>query len=67
MLEGKITKQLITKILNKVIVFDKEEITKEQQALYNVDNDTYNEIWKNGGIVLVFAYNVQHVFTSGWL
>lgn len=67
LLEGKITKQLITKILNKVIVFDKEEITKEQQALYNVDNDTYNEIWKNGGIVLVFAYNVQHVFTSRWL
>ncbi len=67
LLEGKITKQLITKILNKVVVFDKEEITKEQQALYNVDNDTYNEIWKNGGIVLVFAYNVQHVFTTRWL
>ena len=67
LLEGKITKQLITKILNKVVVFDKEEITKEQQALYNVDNDTYYEIWKNGGIVLVFAYNVQHVFTSRWL
>lgn len=35
--------------------------------LYNIDDDTYNKIWEDGGIVLSFAFNVQHVFTNRWI
>lgn len=67
LLEGEITKQQISKIINKIVVFDEKEITEEQKTMYNIDDATFNEIWDNGGIVLVFAYNVQHAFTSRWM
>lgn len=67
LLSGQITKQQISRIINKIIVFDKKEVTKEQKTMYNIDTDTYNEILENGGIIIVFAYNVHHVFTSRWI
>lgn len=63
LLNEEMTKQNISKILSKIVVFDENEITKEQKILYNVDDDTYKDIWENGGIVLVFKYNVQYAFT----
>lgn len=65
--EEEITKQQISKIINKIVVFDENEITKEQKLMYNISDGEYEEIKDNGGIVLVFAYNVQHVFTSRWI
>lgn len=65
--KGNLTKHQISKIINKIIVFDKKEITKEQKTMYNINNDIYDEVWENGGVILLFAYNVQHVFTNRWL
>lgn len=63
LLEGEITKQQVSKILDKIVVFDKNEISKRQRKMYNIDMSTYRNVWENGGIILVFKYNVQHAFT----
>lgn len=67
LLKGDISKQQISKILNKIVVFDEKEITKDQKVMYNIDNAIYEEILENGGIVLVYAYNVQHAFPTRWM
>lgn len=61
------TKEKLEMILNKIIIFNSEEIKEEEKALYNIDDNTFEEIYNNGGIVIDYKFNVQHVFTSRWI
>ncbi len=61
------SKQELSKILNKIVVFDEKEITEKQKMMYNINIETYKKIWESGGIILIFTYNVQYGFTNRWL
>lgn len=66
-LEGKIDNHTISNLIEKIVVFDKGEITQEHKTMYNINDDNYNEIWDDGGVVISSKYNVQYAFTSRWL
>lgn len=66
-IEGDITKEDLESFLKEIIVYDKEEITIEDKIKYNIDDRTYEDIRTDGGIIINFIYNVQHVFTNRWL
>ena len=45
-------------LFDKIVVYDKNEITKEEKNLYNLNDMMYNKLEKNGG--LVFSLNFMY-------
>ncbi len=56
--ENGLTKEELSRLFDKIVVFEPYEITKEQKAEYNLTNEMYKELYKNGGLAfhLRFMY-----------
>lgn len=53
-----LTKEELSRLFDKIVVFDKQEITKKIKEEYNLNDKTYNELYKKGGLIfhLKFIY-----------
>ncbi len=65
--EKGLSKEAVGLILNKIIVYDKLEITKEVTEAYNLKDETADDIFQNGGVLIDMKYMAQHVKLNGWL
>lgn len=60
-------KQDLNMLINKIIVFDENEIKLEDIEKYNLTTEQYRDIYDNGGVIFDYKFNVQHVFTNRWI
>ena len=65
--EGGFSKEALQATIDKVIIYDKNEITPDDKHKYNLNDERYNSIYENGGAVISYYNDLQHVFTSRWL
>lgn len=63
-LKNGLTKQELAQVFEKIIVFDKNEITKEQKDLYNLNQMMYNELHENGGLVFCLKSMCPQIITN---
>ena len=51
-------KEELSRLFDKIVVFDKEEITEEIKQEYNLTDEMYEELYENGGLAfhLKFMY-----------
>ncbi|MBR2289674.1 MAG: recombinase family protein [Clostridia bacterium] len=56
--ENGLTKEELSRLFDRIVVFDPHEITKEQKTEYNLNNEMYKELYENGGLAfhLKFMY-----------
>ena len=52
-------KEEVSKLFDKIIVFEPKEIRKQEKDLYNIDNLMYNKLYENGGLVFVLKFMHQ--------
>lgn len=62
-----LSRETIHKLIKAILVYDEHEITEEDRIAFNVSRDRFNEIYKKGGIIIVYKGTYQHVLSSGWL
>jgi site-specific DNA recombinase len=68
MLEKGFTKRGLNSIIDKIIVYDENEINLEDKEKYNIDDVLYKSIENNGGVVIVSKFtNIQYVLTNRWI
>ncbi|MDD2628294.1 MAG: recombinase family protein, partial [Clostridia bacterium] len=68
MLEKGFTKRGLNSIIDKIIIYDENEITLEDKEKYNIDDVLFKNITNNGGVVIVSKFtNIQYVFTNWWI
>lgn len=65
--EKGLVREVLELLLNKIIIYDQSEITREAAKLYNLDDEIFNNIFQSGGIVIDMKYGDQHVTLSRWL
>jgi len=49
-------KEELSRLFDKKMVFDKNEITKQEKDLYNLNDMMYNELYENGGIAFYLKF-----------
>lgn len=62
--EDGFSKEALQATINKVIIYEKNEITLEDKHKYNLNDERYTSIYENGGAVISYYNDLQHVFTS---
>lgn len=62
--ENGLTKQELSRLFDKIVVFDKNEITKEEKHLYNLNNMMYNELYQNGGLAFHLKFMYPQTITN---
>ena len=51
-----LTKVELSRIFDKIVVFDSKEITKEQKKEYNLNDEIYKKLYENGGLVFCLKF-----------
>ena len=51
--ETGITAEGLSKLFNKIIVYEDHEITEKNKETYNINDEQYNELYNNGGFLFV--------------
>ena len=51
-----LTKEELSKLFNKIVVFDKHEITKDLKKEYNLNEEIYHKLYENGGLVFYLKF-----------
>ena len=68
MLEKGFTKRGLNSIIDKIVIYDENEISLEDKERYNIDDVLYQNIVNNGGVVIVSKFtNIQYVLTNRWI
>lgn len=62
-----LTKEELSLVFDKIVVFDKQEITEAQKQEYNLNDEIYNELYKNGGLAFHLKFLYQHTITNRWM
>ena len=62
--EKGLTKQELSRLFDKIVVFDKNEITKEEKDLYNLNDMMYNELYENGGLAFQLKFMYPQTITN---
>ncbi len=57
----------ISRLFDKIIIFDKNEITKEKKVLYNLNDMMYNELYENGGVCILLKFMYPLTITTRWM
>ena len=57
-------KEELSRLFDKIVVFDKNEITKEEKDLYNLNDMMYNELYENGGLAILLKFMYPQTITS---
>ena len=62
-----LTKEELSRLFDKIVVFDKNEITKEEKDLYTLNDMMYNELYENGGLAFHLKFMYPQTFTNRWM
>ena len=57
-------KEELSRLFDKIVVFDKNEITKEEKDLYNINDMMYNELYENGGLAFHLKFIYPQTITN---
>lgn len=57
-------KEELSRLFDKIVVFGKHEITKEEKELYNLNDMMYNELYENGGLAFHLKFMYPQTITS---
>lgn len=62
-----LTKEELSRLFDKIVVFDKNEITKEEKDLYTLNDMMYNELYENGGLAFHLKFMYPQTITNRWM
>lgn len=51
-------KEELSRLFDKIVIYEPKEIKKEEKYLYNLDDRMYNELYENGGL----AFHLKFVY-----
>ena len=57
-------KEELSRLFDKIVVFDKNEITKEEKDLHNLNDMMYNELYENGGLTFQLKFMYPQTITN---
>ena len=57
-------KEELSRLFDKIVIFDKNEITKEEKDLYNLNDMMYNELYENGGLAFHLKFMYPQTITN---
>ena len=60
-------KEELSRLFDKIVVFDKHEITKEEKDLYNLNDMMYKELYENGGLAFHLKFMYPQTITNRWM
>ena len=59
-----LTKDELSRLFDKIVVFDSKEITEEQKEEYNLNDEIYNELYENGGLAFHLKFMYPQTITN---
>ena len=59
-----LTKEELSRLFDKIIVFDKQEITEDIKQEYNLTDEMYNELYENGGLAFHLKFMYPQTITN---
>lgn len=59
-----LTKEELSRLFDKIVVFDSQEITKEQKVKYNINDEIYQEIYESGGLAFHLKFMYPQTITN---
>ena len=59
-----LTKEELSRLFDKIVVFDSKEITKEQKQEYNLNDEMYKELYENGGLAFHLKFMYPQTITN---
>jgi phosphoenolpyruvate carboxylase len=59
-----LTKEELSRLFDKIVVFDKEEITKDLKQEYNLTDEMYSELYENGGLAFHLKFMYPQTITN---
>ena len=57
-------KEELSRLFDRIVIFDKNEITKEEKDLYNLNDMMYNELYENGGLAFHLKFMYPQTITN---
>ena len=62
-----LTKEELSRLFDKIVVFAPKEIKKEEKDLYNLSDMMYNELYENGGLAFHLKFMYPQTITNRWM
>ena len=62
-----LTVEELSRLFDKIVVFDKEEITKDIMQEYNLTEEMYKELYENGGLAFHLKFMYPQTITNRWM
>ena len=59
-----LTKEELSRLFDKIVVFDKQEITEDIKQEYNLNDEMYNELYENGGLLFHLKFMYPQTITN---
>ena len=59
-----LTKEELSRLFDKIVVFDKQEITEDMKQEYNLNDEMYNELYENGGLAFHLKFMYPQTITN---
>lgn len=62
-----LTKEELSRLFDKIVVFDSQEITPTIKEEYNLTNEMYKELYENGGLAFHLKFMYPQTITNRWM
>ena len=62
-----LTKEELSRLFDKIVVFDSQEITPEIKEEYNLTDEMYKELYENGGLAFHLKFMYPQTITNRWM
>lgn len=59
-----LTKEELSRLFDKIVVFDPQEITTEIKEEYNLNDEMYKELYENGGLAFHLKFMYPQTITN---
>ena len=62
-----LTKEELSRLFDKIVVFDKQEITGDIKQEYNLNDEMYKELYENGWLAFHLKFIYPQTITNRWM
>ena len=62
-----LTKEELSRLFDKIVVFDPKEIARKQKEEYNLNDEMYKELYENGGLLFHLKFMYPQIITNRWM
>ncbi len=62
-----LTKEELSRLFDKIVVFNSKEITSEIKKEYNLNDEIYNKLYENGGLLFHLKFMYPQTITNRWM